>query len=125
MKKIEGSLVINTSKVSYESRAFKFGSAELGIRPYPKSRTELVIRDRAIVLPGINAKDMFVYCLEWWKKVTGEEGTELKISDELKTQIYDFNLGVIEIDGKEVSMSDFVIARAREMSEEISADSKN
>lgn len=117
---------IDMSKVSYDGREFPFGSATLTIRPYPQSRTDIAIKDGALVFSGSSGRDMFVYCLTKWEGVVGADDQPLKMSDDVKRKIYDFKFGAITDEkGEQVSMSDFVIRKAREMTDEIAADTKN
>ena len=117
---------IDLTKVSYEGRVFDFGDAKLTIRPYPKSRVDIIIKDGAMVLSGASALDMFIYCLTKWENVPDANGNPLKLSVDIKQKIYDFHMGVITDEkGEKICMSDFVIRTARGMSEENAAETKN
>jgi hypothetical protein len=117
--------ILNVKKVSYESKVVDFGKAKLHIRPYPQSRSELIIRDGAMIFPGASAQDMFIYCLTGWENVNDDDKNPIALTDDIKKKIYDFKVGAIEIAGKKVPMSNFVIAEARKMTDEIGDDSKN
>ena len=117
---------VDLSKVDYSGREYEFGGAKLTIRPYPASRTDVQFRDGAIVLSGSSARDMFIYCLSKWENVVGSDDKPLKLTDDVKRKIFDFRLiSADDEDGNPVTMSDFVIRKAREISEEITADAKN
>jgi len=117
---------VDLSKVDYNGKEFDFGGAKLTIRPYPASRTDVQFRDGAIVLAGSSARDMFIYCLTKWDNVTGADDKPLKLTDDVKKKIYDFRLiSADDEDGNPIIMSDFVIRKARELSEEIASDAKN
>jgi len=117
---------IDITKVSYEGREFEFGEAKLTIRPYPMSRQDVTIKDGAIILSGTSARDMFSYCLTKWDNVIGADDQPLKLTADVKQKIYDFKLVTIEdAEGEKLSMADFVIRTARDMSGEIASDTKN
>lgn len=117
---------IDLGKASYEGREYDFDSARLTIRPYPASRSDVQVKDGAIVLSGASARDMFMYCLTKWENVVGADDQPLKLTDDVKKKIFDFRLiSAPDEKGDTVSLSDFVIRKAREMSEEITADTKN
>lgn len=117
---------VNISKASYEGREFDFGDAKLGIRPYPLSRADVAIKDGALIFSGGNARDMFIYCLVRWDGVIGADDLPLRLTEDVKKKVYDFKLiSITDEKGDEISMSDFVIRKAREMTEEIAADAKN
>jgi hypothetical protein len=117
---------IDLGKASYEGREYDFDGARLTIRPYPASRSDIQVKDGAIVLSGNSARDMFMYCLTKWENVVGADDQPLKLTDDVKKKIFDFRLiSAPDEKGDTVSLSDFVIRKAREMSEEITADTKN
>lgn len=117
---------LNLAKVSYDGKWFDFGESKLKIRPYPASRAEVAFKDGARIYSGDAAWDMFSYCLEAWDQVTDAEGKALKLTSEVKKQVYDFRLGETTLpDGSELPISDFVLMTARKLTGEIEADAKN
>jgi hypothetical protein len=118
---------IDLTKVSYEGKVFDFGKAKLTIRPYPQSRADIAFnKNGERVFSGANARDMFTYCLTDWDNVFGADDQPLKLTEDIKNKIYDFKLSTVKNEkGEDVSMSDFVINTARELTEGIAADTKN
>jgi hypothetical protein len=117
---------IDTTKVSYEGQVKEFGNAKLTIRPYPQSRSDVGFKNGTMIISGINTRDMFMYCLTEWDGVSGSDDKPLKMTDDIKKMIYDFRLGSITNEKDEVTtMSDFVIAEARKLTDEIANDTKN
>lgn len=112
---------LETKKTSYESKWFDFGDARLKVRPYPASRVDIGFKAGQVIIAGESSYEMFAYCLTEWEGVVDSDGTELKLTDAVKKTIFDFKLGTI--DG--VTMSDFVISKAREIMEAITEDIKN
>ena len=64
----------------------------LQIRPYPLSRSNAVFSEKGIVLRGEDQCEVFKYCLVGWKNVVDANGKPLKLTDDVKQKIYDFNL---------------------------------
>jgi hypothetical protein len=117
---------LDLAKASYEGREFEFAGATLTIRPYPASRSDIQFKDGAIVFPGASARDMFFYCLTKWENVIGTDDQPLKLTDDVKKKIFDFKLiSAPDEKGENISLADFVMRKAREMSEQITADTKN
>ena len=116
---------IDLSKVSYDGQWFDFGEARLKIRPYPSSREDIAIKDGAMILSGGSGCDMFNYCLEAWENVTGADDQPLKLSPQVKKQIFDFGLGSAGEEGKEMTMSNFVLTTARKLRDALEDDVKN
>jgi hypothetical protein len=117
---------INLDKVSYDGKWEPHGDGKLKIRPYPSSRSEIAFRDGVVIMSGESGLDMFTYCLEQWEGITDAVGQPLALTEAVKKQIFDFQLGqVTEPDGSLVSISNRVLTVARRMSREIEADVKN
>lgn len=112
---------IDLNKVSYDGKWFDHGDARVKIRPYPASRSDVAIKDGAMIFAGDAGFDMFSYCLEAWEGVSDADGKELKLSPEIKKKVFDFGLG--SVDG--LTLSAFVIQKARQLSADIEADAKN
>jgi len=64
----------------------------LQIRPYPLSRANAVFSEKGIVLRGEDQCEVFKYCLTGWKNFVDANDKELKLTEEVKQKIYDFNL---------------------------------
>lgn len=114
-------MIIDMAKISYEGRWYDFGDGRLKIRPYPMSKSNVIIKDGAMIISGDESCEMFQYCLVEWERVQDAEGKDLKPTNEVKKKIYDFKLG--EAGGQ--SMSGFVLVTARALTEEIGAAVKN
>jgi hypothetical protein len=111
---------------SYEGREYDYGEAKLTIRPYPRSRADVMVKDGSLIITGNSMRDMFVYCLTKWEGVTGDNDQPLKLTDDVKRKIYDYKLGsIVDENGETVAMADFVNAKVREFDNEISGDIKN
>lgn len=116
---------IDLNKASYEGKWFDFGESRLKIRPYPLSRTDVAFKDGAMVFSGDASLEMFIYCLTEWEQVVDADGKPLKLTADVKKKIYDFGLGSITEDEKVETLSGFVLKKARSMTEEIGAETKN
>jgi hypothetical protein len=117
---------LNFDNLSYEGRWFEFGDGRLKIRTYPASKQNFVIKDGNIVFLGEQNLDKFKHCLMDWDNYV-KAGTKEKIvlNDEVKKKVYDFRLGLVVIDGKEMVISDFVMLKADELFKEMVEAEKN
>jgi len=117
---------LDLAKAVYEAQWFDFGpGTRLKIRPYPATLSNMAFRDGAIVIAGASSFDMFQHCLVDWEGVNDADDKPLKLTPEVKKKVFDFRLGQQEIDGNTLSISDFVLRKAREISDSIEADEKN
>lgn len=117
---------LDLDKPSYEGRWVDFGNGRLKIRAYPASKQNFITKDGNIIFLGEQTLDKFKYCLMDWDNYV-KTGTQEKIilTDEVKKRLYDFRLGQAVIDGKEMTISDFVILKADELFREMTEAEKN
>lgn len=118
---------LDISKCSYEGKWFDFGNGRLKIRAYPASKQSFAIKDGNVVFPGEQGLDRFKYCLMAWENYVtpAPENKPIELTDEVKKKVYDFRLGPVEIDGAQVTISDFVTVKAEELFKEMIAAEKN
>lgn len=116
---------IDLSKVSYDGQWCDFGEARLKIRPWPASHDDIAYKDGAVIFAGSHGLEMFQYCLEDWDGVIGADDKPLKLTPQIKKDVFNFQLGKAGEPGKEETMSAFVIRIARKMTADIGADVKN
>lgn len=119
---------LNIGKNIYEGQWFDFGDGKLKIRAYPASKSSFAWKDGAIVFSGDLNFEKFRYCLIEWEGFVArgdKDKKPLALTDEIKRKIFDFNIGSVLIDGKEISMAAFVISRADEMMGAAEAAEKN
>jgi hypothetical protein len=117
----ETRMIIDLAKVSYDGRWYDFGGARLKIRPFPLSKSDVLVKEGAVVISGDEVCEMFQYCLVEWEGVLDAVGQALKLTEEVKKKIYDFKLGIV--DG--LAMSGFVLNTARALTDEIGISAKN
>lgn len=118
---------LHIAKCSYEGKWFDFGGARVKVRPYPASKITFAVKDGAMILSGEQTLDKFRHCLEAWEgfMTPPPDNKAIVLTDEVKQKLYDFRLGSTMIDGKEVSLVDFVTSTADEMTAEIRSAEKN
>ena len=126
MLKDDKFMELNLDKISYEGEWFEFGNGRLKIRAYPLSKQDFVIKNGNLVILGEYELAKFKYCLLDWDNYV-KPGTQEKIilTDEVKQKVYDGRLGVTMIDGKELSISEFVRIKADELFEKMAEAEKN
>lgn len=118
---------LNVSKCSYDGKWFDFGNGRLKVRPYPASKQNFVMKDGNVVFLGEQAFDKFKYCLEAWENYVtpAPENKPIELTDDIKKKVFDFRLGAVKIDDKEMTISDFVITKADELFREAVETEKN
>lgn len=119
---------LNISGVSYEGKWFDFGDGRLKIRPYPASKTNFIFKDGGAVLSGEQGFEKFNYCLESWEGFVAKDDEAKKpieLTEDVKRKVFDFRLGSIKDGDQEITMPDFVFARADELLKGIVAAEKN
>jgi len=90
---------------TYDPQWYDFGDARLFIRPYPSSKSNLVIRDGRPVISGEDQWDIFNYCLVDWKNVTDATGATISCTEDIKKKVFDFAMAGI---------SAFVLEKSRQ-----------
>ena len=111
---------INLGKINWEGRWYDFGEhepkARIKIRPRKRSQTKFVMRDDGIVFSGPERLDTFKYCLIDWEGFFDLNESPIKMTDEIKEQLFESGLGGI---------SDFVLMKNAEMFNEMAEQEKN
>lgn len=108
---------LDLSQLSYDPQWFPFDDGvELHIRPYPFSRSNVVLRDNGFLISGKDQCEIFKHCLVAWKNVVGADNNPLPCTDEVKQKIFDFRMGGI---------SDFVLQKNREFQDRKGGEEKN
>lgn len=117
---------LSISKCSYEGKWYDFGStgARVRVRAYPASRSNIMFKEGAVLVSGEASFDKFSYCLVGWEGF-GENGKPIELTEDVKKKIFDFHIGSVTIDGKEVVLSAFVIQKAEELLLEMGELEKN
>lgn len=118
---------LNIDKCSYDGKWYDFGNGRLKIRAYPASRQSFAVKDGNVVFPGETGLERFKYCLTAWENYVtpAPENKAITLTDEVKKKVYDFRLGETEIDGKLMSISDFVTLKSDELFREMIVSEKN
>ena len=89
----------------------------LQIRPFPRSKASLVLRNGDVVFAGPQRLETFKYCLVGWEGVEDEEtGEALKLTDDIKQGLFD---------GGDGGIVDFVVSKNAELFEQFGAEVKN
>jgi len=118
---------LSIPKSPYEGKWFDFGNGRLKIRAYPASKQGFAVKDGNVVFPGETGLERFKYCLEAWENYVtpAPENSPIALTDDVKKKVYDFRLGAVAIDGKDVTIADFVILKSDELLKEAVTAKKN
>lgn len=116
-------LGLDFKQLSYDARWHEFDATgeapfpRLKIRPFPASMGSATITDKGMVLSGEDRLERFCYCLvDWDGVVDAETQAPIKLTDEIKRKVFDFDLAGIPA---------FVLSKGREWEIEKDADEKN
>lgn len=108
---------LDLGKLSYDAQEYDFkDGAKLMIRPYPRSKSNLIVKDKGIALTGEDQCKIFKYCLVSWSDVIDANGKELKLTDDVKQHIFDFG-----VDG----IPEFVLEKAKVFERKKEDEEKN
>jgi hypothetical protein len=88
----------------------------LKIRPYPSSKSDLVIKDGGVILAGSEQFKVFAFCLMDWWVIRGADGKPVPVNDKTKRKVFDFRMGGIP---------KFVLDKTRLFDEEKEEEEKN
>jgi hypothetical protein len=91
---------IDFSKITYDGKWYNAETGEeqepteegqfLKVRQRPNSMSNVYMKDGAMVLKGDEVCENFVYCLMDCRGYTDGAGKNLKLTDEMKRKIFDF-----------------------------------
>ena len=104
---------LDITKLSYDAKWYSMQTGEIvdspgqdgvfiKIKPFPFSKSNVQVRDGAIVLSGDEQCRIFKECCEEWQGIVGADDKPLPCTNDVKQKIYDFRMGGI---------SDFVIGK--------------
>lgn len=111
---------------SGKGKKYKFLDGELEIRPYKASMSILTGNvDGFVRIEGKDQLKAFKYCLRGWSGFTDDADQEIKLTDQVKEDIYDYadELGLKNEAG--VLISAFVLRKGGLLSEREEADQEN
>lgn len=120
-------LTIDWADLSLDPKWYDFKSGEiatnpgnegvfLNIRPLPPEKSNLIVKERGLMVTGEQQKEMFMYCLTGWQGVIDANGKDLDCNEAVKEKVFDFKLGGIP---------DFVVLKSRDFADRKKESEKN
>jgi len=120
-------LTIDWTELSMDPKWYDFESGEmvkapkdegvfLNIKPYPAEKSNLIVKEKGLVVTGEQQKEVFMHCLVGWQGVVDANGGEIECAEAVKEKVYAFKLGGIP---------DFVVIKSREFTDKKEASEKN
>jgi len=120
-------LTIDWTELSMDPKWYDFETGEmvktpkkegvfLNIKPYPAEKSNLIVKEKGLVITGGQQKEVFMHCLVDWQGVVDAKGGEIECTEAVKEKVYDFKLGGIP---------DFVVIKSREFADKKDASEKN
>ncbi len=87
-------MIIDLEKYSLDGKFYDYKDgeqkAELKIRPFPRSLNKMTFsRDGSVIVTGQENLETFDYCLMEWKNVVDVNKKEIKLTSEVKKQLFD------------------------------------
>lgn len=116
---------LDVSRVAYDGQWYDFGGSRVKVRPFPATKISFWIKDGAMEVSGDQTFAKFDYCLEAWEGFVTPDGTPIPLTAEVKRKIYDFHLGVAEVDGVQTELVAFVTSTADAMAAAMRSAEKN
>lgn len=107
---------IDLAKISYDGEWFDFKDGRVKVRPFPRSRSKFKMIEGALIFSGAETLEQFLYCLQEWEGFTDTEGKAMKLTDAVKTKVFDSGI---------MGLADFVIAKNVELQRRIAEEEKN
>lgn len=110
---------IDLTGIDYNAKEYPYKNTKLWIKPSLASEETIMIKDRAIVISGEERARIFKECLTGWN-VIGADDKPLPCTDEVKQQVFDFQLKL-----DMVGLVNFVISTAQAAGAEKAVLEKN
>lgn len=122
-------LTLDFDDLTYSAQWYEFETGEmvmdpadddervlLKIRPQLTSKTDVVVKEKGIVLRGKEQCRVFKHCLMDWRNVTGADGQALECDNKVKQKVFDYRMGGIPV---------FVMNKLRQFDAEKEEEEKN